>query len=76
MRPCRQGEGDGLKQESCHATTQKGQQKNLGATLGACDFSSLKKIIYVQYVTGLLCIPPPPPTKHFKKCAEVRKALS
>ena len=73
---CRKAEGGGLKQESCHATTQKGQQKNLGATLGVCDFLKHEKIFYIQCVTGLLCIPPPPPNKHFKKCAEVRKALS
>ena len=69
---CRKAEGGGLKQESCHATTQKGQQKNLGATLGACYFFKHEKIFYIQYVVGLLCIPRP----HFKKCAEVRKALS
>ena len=64
---CRKAEGGGLKQESCHATTQKGQQKNLGATLGACDFFNHEKIFYIQYVVGLLCIPPQP-ASHSTAC--------
>lgn len=54
-------EGRGRKQELCHVIPQRGQQKFLGATLGADVFMIVKKIMNIQSLTLLLWIPPPPP---------------